>query len=272
MLLTESETKAYLDYIRDWKDPYPKPVLEEHQGITVVRDDLLHAGTKVRAIDYLIGHDPKYQHVEEWVLGSCPAQGYAQISLPSVCNKYGKKAVLFVAKRNINNLHPYQKRGIDLGAKYNWVENGMLAVTQKRARDYVAEKPNTRMMLPMGLEHPAVFGSFIKVARDLFPGRNPDYVWSAGSSGTLNRSLQMAYPNAEVHVVSCGHKMSEREIGRAIYHRCEYKFEKETPHSERPPFPSALAYDAKVWKPLQEWRLTNNINSSKMILLWNVGG
>jgi hypothetical protein len=268
-LLSQSEEASeFLKSIGNWRDPNPDPVITVHEGIHVVRDDLLNAGTKVRAIDYIIGH--MNHEVNEWVMGSCPAIGYAQISLPIVCAKHGKKAVIFAAKRGMNNLHPYQKRGIELGVKYYWVDNGMLTVTQKRARDYVNASPETRKTLPMGLEHPTVFGSFIKVARSL--PIKPDYVWSAGSSGTVNRSLQMAWPDAEVHVVSVGHKMSEREIGRAIHHRSSYAYTASVKEVDKPPFPSVPEYDAKVWPVLREWKLTNKIPDSKIVLFWNVGG
>ena len=120
-----------------------------------------------------------------------------------------------MAKRDEKNLTEYQKRGIELGVDYHWVENGMLTVTQKRAKDYAAESSD-RMVLPLGLEHPSVLGSIIKVARSL--PITPDEVWTVGSSGTLNRGLQFAWPHATIHVVSVGHTMNEREIGRAIYH------------------------------------------------------
>ena len=190
----------YLQLISGWSDPYPNPVLEIYEGVYVVRDDLLTAGTKIRGADYLIGHCPKHRNIQEWVYGSCPATGYAQISLPFLCNRYNKKAVLFMAERSMNNLHEYQKRGIALGAEYHWIPDGMLNVTKKRARDYVAESPNTRALLPIGLEHPTVFACFIKVARSL--PIVPNHVWSVGSSGTLSRALQLAWPHAEVHVVS----------------------------------------------------------------------
>ena len=152
---------------------------------------------------YLIGSDPNYAHIEEWVFGSCPATGYAQISLPYVCNRHGKKTVLFMADRKPENRHRYQQRGIRMGAEYHWVPNGMLSVTQKRARDYVEESPKTRALLPLGLEHPTVIASTIKVARDL-PIDPSKEVWTVGSSGTLNRGLQLAFPDAEVHVVRVG--------------------------------------------------------------------
>ena len=127
-----------------WKDPNPKPVIEKHGKVFVVRDDLLDAGTKIRAIDFLISSE---KDVEEWVFGSSPAHGYGQISLAHVCRKYGKKAVLFMAERSPEKYHAYQKKGIALGAEYHWVPNGMLVVTQKRARDYVDKDPKRRRLL-----------------------------------------------------------------------------------------------------------------------------
>ena len=254
--------EPYLQSIGDWQDPNPEPVLELHEDVIVVRDDLLGAGSKIRFVDYLIGHDPSNLRVKEWVFGSCPATGYAQISLPVVCSKYDKKAVLFMAERKRENLHDYQLKGLSLGADYRWVPNGMLNVTQKRAKDYVAENPTERSLLPLGLEHKTVIGSAIKVARDL--PLKPKEVWSVGSSGTLSRALQLAWPDAEIHVVSVGHTMSEREIGRAIYHRSELKFDRAVKPEDAPPFPSAPTYDAKAWKFVREL-------AAPGALFWNVG-
>jgi len=252
--------------MQEWCDPYPCPVIEYHDGVAVVRDDLLNVGSKVRFLDYLIGHDPDTSGIEEWVYGSSPATGYAQISLPIVCSKYGKKAVLFMAKRDESKLHEYQKRGIEAGAVYHWVNMGMLAVTEKRARDYVAEDPTRRRMLPIGLSHPTVEASIIRVARSL--PLVPDVVWSVASSGTLSRGLQAAWPNAQVHAVSVGHKMAEWQIGRAIQHRSPYPFDKPVKKNELPPFPSAPTYDAKGWSIMQQWRQEHRPTGT--ILYWNV--
>ena len=54
---------------------------------------------------------------------------------------------------------------MDLGAIYKWVNMGMLSVTQARAREYVNESPDTRVLFPIGLEHPTNIGSMIKVIR-----------------------------------------------------------------------------------------------------------
>lgn len=257
------DAEYYLDLIGDWQDPNPTPVIMEHEGIHVLRDDLLEVGTKARAADYLIRNTPH----KEIVYGSSPATGYAQMSLPFVCSKYGKKAVIFMAERALDKLHPYQRKAIELGADMRWVKMGMLAVTEKRARDYVTEDPDNRLLVPIGVRHDTAIGCLIKVARKL-PIR-PREVWSVGSSGTLSRSLQLAFPDATVHVVSVGHTMEPDDIGRAVFHKSKYKFDKYVNREEAPPFPSAPTYDAKAWPVMRKWHEDNP--PQHPVLFWNVG-
>ena len=252
----------YLRLIGDWSDPNPDPVVEEHEGIFVVRDDLLGYGSKIRSLDYLIGHDVFSKHVREFVFGGCPATGYAQISLPHVCSRYDKRAVLFMAKRSKDKLHPYQRKALELGADIRWVPNGMLTVTKARAREYAAASSRERRLLPLGLEDPTVIACTIRVARTL--DIQPDEVWSVGSSGTLSRSLQLAFPRARVHVVSVGHTMKPHEYGRATLHRSSLRFDQAVKPEDAPPFPSVPTYDAKAWKFVRE-------HASPGSLFWNVG-
>jgi len=260
-----SDVQEYLDRLEEetWQDPNPPITITTHDGFFVVRDDLLGYGSKVRFVDYLVKSTP----AKEIVFGACPATGYAQISLPVLATRYGKSVHLFMAKRDPKRLHPYQIRGAELGSIYHWVPDGMLNVTKARAREYYEADKENRMLLPIGLEHPSVLASIIKVAREQIPF-TPDHVWSVGSSGCLNRGLQMAWPSAEVHVVSVGHQMGEREIGRAHYHRSPYKFDRAVNRSDAPPFPSAPTYDAKGWRPMVDWYTTHE--KPKYILLWNV--
>ena len=78
----------------------------------------------------------------------------------------------------------------------------------------------------------------------------------------------MAWPEAEVHVVSVGHTMGDKEIGRAIYHRSPYKFDQKVKSKELPPFPSAPTYDAKVWAPMRDWYTSHE--RPEKVLVWNV--
>ena len=253
--LFENDVDGYLSTIVDnWEDPFPAPVVEEHDGFMVVRDDLLDGGSKMRFADYLIKSEPE---IEEWVYGSSPATGYAQISLSCLCRKYGKKAVIFMAERAWDKLHNYQIEALKAGADMKWVPNGMLSVTEKRARDYVQENPNNRRLLPIGFDHPSVVASVTRVAQSM--DITPREVWTVGSSGTLTRGLQQAWADASFHCVAVGHK---GDYGRAKVYNCEIPFNKET--KVKPPFPSAPTYDAKAWEFMKK-------HASPGALFWNVG-
>lgn len=259
--------------IDDWVDPNPTPVIQEiSPNVFVVRDDLLGYGSKARFIDYLIGHSPLFKDKKEIVFGSAPATGWAQISGPVVCKRYDKKFVCFMAARDPKRYTFEQKLGIQLGTEYHWVKDGMLNVTTARAREYAEADPINRAVLPIGLEHPTVIESIVKVARSL--PIVPDIVWSVGSSGTLNRGLQLAWPEAEVHVVQVGHNMKPHEIGRAKLHKSSYKFDKPVKPNDAPPYPSVATYDAKVWRPFVDYYEHNVFgfypDPGKKILLWNV--
>jgi len=252
--LFETTAEDYLEMIGDWVDPNPAPVVEEHNNFLVVRDDLLGGGSKIRFADYLIQSN---EEIEEWVYGSSPATGYAQISLSCLCRKYGKKSVIFMADRAVEKRHPYQLQAMEEGAIMHWVPNGMLSVTEKRARDYVSDSPTSRRLLPIGFDHPSVLASVISVAQSM--DVKPREVWSVGSSGTLTRGLQLAWPDATFHCVTVGHA---GEYGRAKTYKCELPFNKAT--KVLPPFPSAPTYDAKAWEFMLE-------HASPGALFWNVG-
>lgn len=271
MTLLDTLIDDYRADIAAWTDPYGHPIIElltlfdGGPSVHVVRDDLLLYGSKIRFLDYLVGHFPRTANIQEWVFGSCPATGYAQISLGYVCKRYGKRAVLFMAERK--ELHPYQIRAQALGVDFRWVNFGRLTVTQAAARRYADEDTAIRKVLPIGLEHPIVSLAIEKVAVSL--PLQPAEVWSVGSSGSLNRGLQKAWPTADVHVVSVGHSMDDRERGRATLHRTRYRFDEPVDDDDRPPFPSAPTYDAKAWHVMRDYY--HEHEAAGPILFWNVG-
>ena len=254
MSLFSETAEDYLNLIDGWEDPNPSPVLEKHEGFVIVRDDLLGGGSKIRFADYLISSNPQ---IEEWVYGSSPATGYAQISLGHLCKKHSKKAVVFMANREVEKRHLYKLEAINMGVDMRWVPNGMLSVTEKRARDYVSDSPTSRRLLPIGFDHPSVLASVIHVAQSM--DVEPTEVWTVGSSGTLTRGLQLAWPNASFHCVTVGHA---GDYGRAKKYVCKIPFNKET--KVLPPFPSAPTYDAKAWEFMLK-------HASPGALFWNVG-
>ena len=218
---------------------FPKIQIEEYDGIHVVRDDLLEGGSKRRFIDRYI-REQVSKGVNEFVFGGCPATGYAQMSLTLQAKQYG--------------------------ANIQWVNMGMLNVTMSRAKKYYEEDTNHRCIFPLGLEHPYVIEDIERLAKSIKMWYNKPIteIWSVGSSGTLSRGLQKAFPDLPVYVVSVGHKMKDREIGRAKMFRSPYKFDKPIKKEEAPPFPSAPTYDAKAWPFIKQY-------AKPGALFWNVG-
>jgi cysteine synthase len=196
---------------------------------------------------------------KEFVFGASNKVGWGAISLSAVCARYGKKAVFFMAHRKEPTEH--QQAVIDLGGKIEWVQSGMLNVTQARAREYAQEKPNERRLLPIGLEDDTVIASIIKVARAL-PIKTKE-IWTVASSGTLSRGLQLAFPDAKVFAVQTGHSLSKEQQGRATLIKSPYAYDKPVKPEDAPPYPSEPYYDAKLWQVVVK-------KASKGALIWNV--
>lgn len=232
----------------------PKPIVSEHEGIKVVRDDFLDGGTKRRAFSFYI----QSVDADEFVYAS-PRFGYAQLSLAYICKDLGKKATVFVPK---GERYWLTNEAEKLGAKIIEVPLGYLRVINKAARDYVVSTSRAHL-IPFGGDHPLIIQGIQKTALslDIEP---PKEVWTVMSSGVLSRGLQLAWPDAKVYGVKIGHGTTHKERGRAITFDSIYKFEQECKEPERPPFPSSLNYDAKCWSFIKE-------HASNGALFWNVG-
>ncbi len=241
--------------LRNWTDPFPRPVIERVGRFIVVRDDLLEYGSKIRFLDYLVSTAPE----DEFVYGGSNKVGWGAISLAYLCKRYGKKAVCFMAKRNELTWH--QKQFAGLGGKIIPIENGMLTVTEKRARDYAAKRPAKRRLMRIGFDDPTVLASIVKVARNI--SITPNEIWTVASSGTLSRGLQLAFPDAKVFAVEVGHKLTKQNVGRAKVFASPYKYDQPVTHDDQPPYPAEKYYDAKLWSFVQK-------RGSDGALIWNV--
>lgn len=226
----------------------PSPIIEQHGGFQVVRDDLIPGGTKRRVISVLITPG-----ADEFVYAS-PAQGYAQIAIALGCRDAGKKATIFVAKRTV--FHLLTQRAADYGAKIVEVPLGFLSNVQAKADRY-AQEHNARL-LPFGLNSPRIRDALADVARSL--PIVPEQVWCVAGSGTLCRTLQAAWPDADHRVVKVG--KDDIDTGKAKTYRHPLRFDQNA--RVLPPFPSCINYDAKVWEFMLE-------HAEPGALFWNVG-
>lgn len=224
----------------------PAPIVQPVGEWLVVRDDMLPGGTKQRVLPRFL--DGAYS---EFVYAT-PAYGYAQIALAHACASMGKRATVFVAKRN--QLHARTMEAKHAGARIVQVPHGYLSNVQSKARAY-AEAAGA-YLLPWGLDFPEFRAALADVARGL--GIEPGEVWCAAGSGTLTRALQHAWPAARHHAVMVG---AEPNAGRATVHAAPEKFEQDA--KEPPPFPSCSNYDAKVWQFFKR-------RAGPGALLWNV--
>lgn len=224
-------------------------VVEQVGAISVVRDDLLTGGTKVRALPVL------FTDAREYVYAG-PAEGYAQIALAVSCAAYGKRAVVFVARRQ--RRHPFTQRAAAHGARIVEVAPGYLSVVRARARAYA--ELHHAVLLPFGFDCPAFREALAQaVLAGLAPRLTPSEVWSVAGSGTLTRALQKVWPEVPFHAVRIG---AEPRVGRATVHQAPEPFAR--PAALPPPFPSCASYDAKAWRFVSR-------AARPGALFWNVG-
>jgi hypothetical protein len=227
------------------------PIVREHEGVAVVRDDLFPGGTKARFLPFL------FEKADEVVYAS-PAEGGAQTALAHTAAALGKRATIFVAKRA--KPHPRALEAKRVGAKVMQVSPGYLTVVQARAREYCNR--TGAMLAPFGVDLPAAIIRIAEAAS--MTGLDPDEVWCASGSGVLARGIARAWPNARRHVVEVGRTLSPDEVAGATIHKAGIPFSKAL--KDRPPFPSCPHYDAKAW------RICKARRGPGLVLFWNVTG
>jgi hypothetical protein len=227
------------------------PIVTQHGGIHVVRDDLFKGGTKARFLPVL------FENADEVVYAS-PCEGGAQTALAHAAAALGKRATIFVAKRA--KTHDRALEAKRMGAKVMQVSPGYLTVVQARAREYCKRTGAT--LAPFGVNLPEAIEKIAEAA--LMTGLDPDEVWCASGSGVLARGLAKAWPNARRHVVEVGRTLSAQDVAGATIHKAGIDFSKAL--KEKPPFPSCPHYDAKAWK------ICKARHGIGLVVFWNVTG
>tara|TARA_R110002073_G_scaffold303806_1_gene472270 strand:+ start:7245 stop:7955 length:711 start_codon:yes stop_codon:yes gene_type:complete len=227
------------------------PIVREHEGIQVVRDDLFPGGTKARFMGLFLAG------AEEAVYAS-PAEGGAQTALATVAKRLRKGATIFVAQRK--RPHNRTLEAARLGAKVVPVSPGYLSTVKARAREYCQR--TGAALIPFGVDTPEAIRAIADAARAT--GLEPDEYWCAAGSGVLARGLALAWPNARRNVVQVGRALMPAEVAGARIHSYPAPFSREG--KVRPPFPSDRHYDAKAWEICRARR------GAGRVVFWNVVG
>ena len=241
----------YIDLIGEYVSPYDDPVVTTHEGVRVVRDDLI-TGSKVRGGDLLVSRVE-----EERLVYVQPRTGLAGVSLLDVCKRHNKNLTLFMPSSK--RISPHQACCIERGCEARFARIAAMPVLNKYAHEWA--ESNGAFFIPLGLKHELVTAGIINAALRI---PEPEEVWTVVSTGVLTRALQIAWPNAEFHAVAVARNMKAGEIGRAEIISAPEPFQKGVKPSEEPPFPSVNSYDGKAWRYIPK-------NTGRNVLFWNVG-
>lgn len=223
-----------------WKAP---PIIEDHGGILVAREDLVPGGAKIRFLPYVVGD------ATELIYGG-PYCGGAAYALSEWGKRQGVKVTLFYAKRKAH--HWRQIAAYRNGAVIYEVPNGYMTVVQARAREYAADHPGAKL-LPLGFDVPEADSPFVTFLGGLRQQVGPvDQVWCATGSGMLARSLGRAFPDAQVKAVVVGlASRNEKQImpPNVELIPCKWSFEQEC--DDPVPFPACKNYERKAWSVMK---------------------
>lgn len=257
--LDEFGAQWFEDQTKDWVDPYGTPIVTVHDGINVVRDDLI-VGSKARFADLLVKEIPN-----NTIVYVQPRVGLAGVSIIDVANKYGKKVVLFMpSSKRISN---HQAVTIERGAVPKFYRIAAMPNLNRIAKNWA--DLNNGFFVPLGLKHPLVVAVAAQVARNIAKVHGePQVVFVATSTGVLVRGLQIGWPNAEFVSVAVSRNMKDGELGKADVISDPLEFQQSEKKENMPPFPTVGTYDAKVWKYAKKYK---EENPDKNVWVWNVG-
>lgn len=247
----ETAKEYFLSLADGWEPIHAPPVVMEHDGVRVVRDDLI-VGTKARAGDLLASRCPS-----ETMVYCQPRTGLAGVSLLDCAKAHGKQVVLFMPSSK--KMSHTQACCIERGAQVYFHRIAAMPNLNKKAKEY-AEK-HGYYFIPLGLRHELATAAIVHAASQI---PEPDEVYVAISTGVLNRALQIAWPNAKFHCIAVARNLKSGELGRADVQSEPLAFTSSEKTENLPPFPSIDTYDGKVWKYIPK-------NTGRNILFWNVG-
>lgn len=97
--------------------------------------------------------------------------------------------------------------------------------------------------LPLGFDTPDFIKIMANIALDTIPIPPPE-IWCAALSGTLARSLRLAFPDTPLHVVTPARLTASVPNAQMYLSPEKYHQPARTP----PPYPSCPFSDAKVWQ------------------------
>jgi len=251
--------KYYLNLTKDFKSLLPDPIIIKHEGINVVREDLvLKGGTKSRAAEFLLSSIK-----EKTVVYVVPRVGLAGVAIMELSKLYDKDVIFFMPA--CKEISDHQSYLINEKPKDVIFERIAAMPNLNLLAKKFAEK-NGFKFLPFGLNHPYTIAGFVRICENILEHhQEPEEIWTAVSTGVLTRGLQIGFPNAKMKGVCVSRNMKAGELGKTEVISEPLDFLKDEIKTNLPPFDTVPSYDGKVWKYIEK-------NSGKDTWFWNVAG
>ena len=243
--------------------------------INVIRDDLIPAGSKQRAmIPYF--QTSKYK---EFVYVS-PYTGAAQISLAYSARVTNKKATIFMYKKRPQN--PLTKKALKLAENnkkhLNIIEinNGSMKYLEKLANKYVERIKKEKgedyiTKIGLGFSDEEYKNIFVKKLKEAVPkslkDKPPNRIWVPSGSSIILNALYKVFPASYFLAVRTGKTIwpdMYNQNNTKLYETTEFFYDRA---KIQPPYPTTSAYDAKAWKFVLEdgedgdyiWNITSEV-------------
>lgn len=223
--------------------------------VHVIRDDLLLAGTKQRALYPLLA-----SHKDDEFVYAGPTTGAGQLAVAYCTKLLGRNATLFL--QGPSALSELSRK---YGAKIHL--HNKLYECQQAAQEYVKSRKGARL-LPFGLECDEFTSLLEQQLRICTCKIQPRRMWIVVGSGTLLRVLARIFTSTIFLAVQVGKKIWEDQFEPQVWTRISIfvapqKFFDAVPAKLAPPYSSCATYDAKIWQFVLQYAQNDDY-------VWNV--
>jgi hypothetical protein len=253
------DRNSYLKLTKDFKSLLPDVVIKEHEGVSVVREDLvLKGGSKSRAGEFLVSQTKKNTLV--YVV---PRVGHAGVAIMELAKLYNKDVIFFMPA--CKEISDHQAHIINMGPK-DVVFERIAAMPNLNILAMKYAKQNGYEFLPFGLNHPYTIAGFVRICENILKNYDePEELWTVVSTGVLTRGLQIGFTSTKMKGICVARNMKKGELGRTEIISEPLPFLKDEKKSNLPEFNTVPCYDGKGWKYVPK-------NTGKNIWFWNVAG
>lgn len=232
----------------------PKLIIQQHEGLQVVRGDLYQGGIKCRVLTELFASDICEKEV---VYAGCYF-GHSGFALGLAGLATGKSVTLFLPKpykdtyiqRLVKSLNNVTCHFVDAEHQDGSIGAAKIYATQTGG-----------YLLPVGFDYPAFTDKYIKLMQSL--DIHPEEVWVSGGSGVSARCLIKAFPNALINVINLNVRNNAQLGSPYKVWNIPEPLSSPAQAGKLPPYSAALYYDAKAWQII-------SVHAKPGALVWSI--